>query len=95
MNIRAFWKYYLDINLYNAIFSLIFSLTSGIYWGLIIFCSIGIFVGALGFKYFKNNEYYMYYNLGVTKFKLLKNIWLLNIAISIPIAFILSLIIKI
>ena len=92
MNSRVLWKYYLDVNLYNFIFSLIFSLTSGIYWGLIIFCSIGIFIGELGYKYFKKNEYYMYYNLGFTKFKLLKNVWVLNLILSISIALIIVLI---
>lgn len=92
MNTRIFIKYYLDVNLYNFIFSLVFSVTNGLFWGIIIFCSFGLFVGALGFKYFKENEYYMYYNLGYTKFKLLWKTWLLNIFISIPLLFILLLV---
>ena len=85
MNFSVFWKYYLDVNSYNLFFSLFFALMNGILWGLIIFCSIGLFVGTLGFKYFKKNEYYMYYNFGFTKFKLLKNVWLLNLIVSLPI----------
>lgn len=83
MNTRAFWKYYLDVNLYNFYFSIIFAFTSGFFWALVIFCSFGLFVGALGYQYFKKNEYYMYYNLGFTKLKLLKNVWFLNLISSI------------
>lgn len=85
MNLRAFWKYYLDLNLYNLVFSLFFLMTSGPGWALFVFCSFGIFASLLGFRYFKRNEYYMYYNLGITRTKLILKVWLLNIVIAAPV----------
>tara|TARA_R110002049_G_scaffold102775_5_gene248734 strand:+ start:5860 stop:6141 length:282 start_codon:yes stop_codon:yes gene_type:complete len=79
---KAIWKYFLDINMFNAPFSLIFGLTFGILWSVIIFSSFGILIGYLGFQTFKKNEYYTYYNLGFTKTNLIKKVWLINIAIS-------------
>lgn len=82
MNIKAIGKYFLDINMFNIPFSLVIGLTIGISWGIITFSSFGIFIGYLGFDYFKENEYYTYYNLGFTKSNLIKSVWLLNASIS-------------
>tara|TARA_R110000868_G_scaffold5558_3_gene33246 strand:+ start:2343 stop:2624 length:282 start_codon:yes stop_codon:yes gene_type:complete len=79
---KAIWKYFLDINTFNAPFSLIFGLIFGIMWSVIIFSSFGILFGYLGFQTFKKNEYYAYYNLGFTKINLIKKVWLMNMAIS-------------
>ena len=81
MHSKALWKYFLDINMFNVPFSLIF-LISGVLWSVIIFSSIGILIGYLGYETFKKNEYYVYYNLGYTKTSLLKRIWFLNLTIS-------------
>lgn len=83
MNNRAFIKYYFDINLYNFPISLVFGFSAGIIYGLLIFCSFGIFIGLLAFKYFNENQYYMYYNLGWTKCMLLKKIGLINFISSV------------
>lgn len=79
---KAIWKYFLDINMFNVPFCLIFGLISGILWSIVIFSSFGILIGYLGFQTFKKNEYYAYYNLGFTKTDLLKKVWLLNMIIS-------------
>jgi len=77
-------SYYVDNNIVNLIFSLFIMYLFNIYWGIFMFCSLGIFVGLFAFKYFKNNEYNLYYNLGFTKLKLLKIIWTINLMIAIP-----------
>jgi len=79
---KAIWKYFLDINMFNLPFSLIIGLISGVLWGVVIFSSFGILIGYLGYQIFKENEYYVYYNLGFTKTNLLKKVWLLNLTIS-------------
>jgi len=79
---KAIWKYFLDINMFNVPFSLIFGLTSGIFWSVVIFSSFGILIGNLGYQTFKKNEYYTYYNLGFTKTNLIKKVWFLNLTIS-------------
>jgi hypothetical protein len=82
MNSKAIWKYFLDINMFNIPFSLVLGLISGILWSVILFSSFGILIGFLGFHVFKKNEYYTYYNLGFTKSKLMKKVWVLNMTIS-------------
>ena len=79
---KAIRKYFIDINIFNVPFSLVFALTSGIFWGVVIFSSIGILIGYLGHQTFRKNEYYVYYNLGFTETNLLTKIWLINMAIS-------------
>lgn len=80
---KAIFKYFLDINMFNVPFCLIFGLISGVLWSVVIFSSFGILIGYLGYQTFKNNEYYGYYNLGFRKNVLLKKVWFLNISISI------------
>lgn len=60
----------------------------GFYYAIVIFCSVGILVGVLGYQLLKKNEYYTYYNLGLTKVKLLKKVLLLNLSICIPLTII-------
>ena len=82
MNNKAIGKYFLDINMFNIPFSLVIGVTLSFFWGIITFCSFGILIGYLGFDFFKENEYYCYYNLGFTKRNLIKKVLLLNISIS-------------
>ncbi len=82
MTSKAIGKYFLDINMFNIPFSLVIGLTLGVFWSIITFSTFGILIGYLGFYFFKENEYYSYYNLGFTKSILIKKIWLLNISIS-------------
>lgn len=91
MNQRLFLKFYRDFNIWNLIFSVIAGIYPGVFSGLLIFCSFGMLIGLIGFRYFRNNEYYIYYNLGVTKLSLLKKVWLVNVALSVPVLLILSL----
>ena len=93
MNNKAIWKYFFDINMFNIPFSLIFGLISGVLWSVLIFSSLGILIGYLGFHIFKKNEYYTYYNLGFTKSKLIKKVWFLNMTIS-SLLFLIYIIIK-
>jgi len=80
---RALLKYALDINFINIPFSVILAAISGPIWGLVSFLSIGIFIGFLGFNFFKKNEYYLYFNLGYNKISLLKHVVIINLFVSI------------
>jgi len=80
---KATLKYAMDVNIFNLIFSAIIGVTSGFPWFLVSFCSVGILVGLVGFRYFKNNEYYMYYNLGYDKTRLIFNVLGINILIAL------------
>lgn len=90
--IRAIWKYYCDVNLINALFSIVLGFVigiaqgifAGILWGILAYFSIGVFVGRYAFKIFKNDEYYLYYNLGLTKRKLIQSIYIIHVIIMAP-----------
>lgn len=88
MNQRAFWKYFRDFNFSNIAFSALSGVFFGITSALLIFLTFGTLVGYLGFQYFKSNEYYLYYNLGFSKFSLIWRVWLLNLFGATPIVLI-------
>jgi len=57
----------------------------GVYWGFLLFSTLGLLIGFIGFYTFKKGEYYFYYNLGITKFGLLNASFFINILIGIPV----------
>lgn len=85
-------KYFWEINRVNIPISLVLGVFAGPVYGLLLFCSVGIFFGRMTFHYFKSSEYYMYYNLGYTKGMLLQKIFFRNLYISFPLIIIFSLI---
>tara|TARA_R110000822_G_scaffold42952_2_gene116341 strand:+ start:124 stop:435 length:312 start_codon:yes stop_codon:yes gene_type:complete len=84
MNIRAHWQYYKDIFPFIAGFGIICCIATNILWGFGLFCTLGLLFGFFGFRVFKNDEYYFYYNLGITKWNLLKISFFINLLIAIP-----------
>ena len=89
MNQRAFWKYYRDFNFFNLVFSVINGIYFGVFSGLTIFLTFGMFIGYLGFRFFRENEYYLYYNLGFSKKYLVKKVWIYNLLFATPVILIL------
>jgi hypothetical protein len=79
---KAIWKYFIDVNIYNVIFSLIIAAYAGVFWFFLTFASFGTIVGVLSFTYFKKQEYYFYYNLGYTRRRLIFQSWLINVSIA-------------
>ncbi len=75
-------KYFWEINSFNIPLAIVIGISSGLIYGLILFCSAGILFGLFGFNYFKNNEYYTYYNLGYSKLNLIKKVFFSNIIIA-------------
>tara|TARA_R100000935_G_scaffold55682_2_gene85941 strand:- start:31447 stop:31710 length:264 start_codon:yes stop_codon:yes gene_type:complete len=57
----------------------------GVYWGYFLFCTLGVVIGYLGFANFRKGEFYSYYNLGITKWKLLKTSFIINLLVGLPI----------
>lgn len=89
------WTYYRDVTRYNFAITLLTSFASaGMHdtfmgWvinALVIFGVFGTGLGVLSFNYFQKNQYYMYYNLGFTKSKLIMRTWLVNSILSIVFA---------
>ena len=84
-NQAAFWKYFRDFNFYNLIFSILNVIFFGLGTGLVVYISFGMGVGYLGYRYFKKDEYFLYYNLGFTKKDLVKKVWIYNLLIVGPV----------
>jgi len=89
MQLRAYWQFYKDIFPFIAAFALLGVAIWGVAIAFVLFLSVGFLVGFIGFNSFKKEQYYFYYNLGITRWKLFKVCFLINIIIGIPIFIIL------
>jgi hypothetical protein len=85
--IQAKLKYYYDLTLYNFGFSLLIGLLIGINTGIVSFGTFGMFVGLISYRYFQNNQYYFYYNLGISKMALITTTWIINFTIAVLLIF--------
>ena len=92
MNQNAFWKYYRDLNFFNLSFSVLSWIFFGPISGLLIFLSFGMGIGYLGYNFFRKDEYYLYYNLGFSKYYLIKKVWFFNLLFMGPVLLILFLV---
>ena len=82
---RALWNFYKDILLYIVGFTILSKIVFGNLTAVLIFITIGVFVGFLAFYLLKKQEFYFYYNLGYTKWKLFKVVFLINLVVGTPI----------
>lgn len=48
-----------------------------------MFPTVGLVLGILGFKIFKEQEYYTYFNLGYTKANLAISVFVFNVMITV------------
>jgi len=82
--LKVIFKYFLDVNLFNFIYSFVLGILFFNYIYIpFIFSTIGTFFGILSFKYFYSNEYYFYHNLGFTELRLNMTVLFFNVFISI------------
>src|SRR5690554_435722 len=84
MHIRAYWQFYKSIFPFIAIFSILGVIFIGLAWGFVLFATIGLFFGFLGFRFFYNDQYYFYYNLGLSKNRLFLSSFVINILVGVP-----------
>lgn len=91
---KIFRKYYFDVNIYNLALSAIVGYYFGFFMALMIFSTIGTWIGILNYQFSKNHEYYMYQNLGVSKTKLIRKVCLINLVIALPFLIIVLFLIK-
>lgn len=82
---RAYWQFYKSIFPFIAAFSILSLLFIGIVWGVLIFATVGLLIGFLGFNVFYNNNYYFYFNLGISKLELFQTSFIINLFLGIPI----------
>lgn len=68
---------------YNFGLALLTAAYAGLLWALFIFGTIGTALGFFIFAYFKEHEYYLYFNYGYSKKMLWKRVWGINIIMII------------
>jgi hypothetical protein len=83
--VKAFVHYFLIINAVNLPASIAIAIVFGISWLPIAFCTFGLLLGLLSYNAFFKNQYYLYYNLGYTKPRLVAMVLACNTFISVPV----------
>ena len=93
--LRALWHFYKDLLPFILAFTLLCKIVFGSLIAFFLFLTIGIFIGFFAFNLIKKQEFYFYYNLGYTKWKLFKVVFLINLIVGGPIVMVLLTIITI
>lgn len=75
---RASWQFYKDIAIFIWSFAIVCALLFGVTWAFLLMLVPGLLIGFVGFHSFKHQQFYFYYNLGYTKWKLIKYSFLIN-----------------
>ena len=88
---RAFLKFYVDSTRYNLAFSILCFLIIGPNAGIISLPTYGLAIGLLCYRQFQGHQYYFYYNLGMTKQRLISKSFIINLIIALPLLLILYL----
>jgi len=86
------WKFYRDVTLFALLFSVVTIPFGSLETVPIVFGVFGTPVGLLAFTYFQKAEFYGYYNLGFTRYKLVARTWLINLCAT-PVLFLITLLI--
>ena len=92
MYLRAYWQLYRSIFPFIAAIGIVGVVALGVLWGFLLFCTLGLWFGFMGFSTFRKGEYYFYYNLGLTRWKLFKVSFLFNLVVGVPVFTVLLLI---
>lgn len=79
------FKYYFDVTKFNFCFSIIVGLFSP-FGGIVTFGTIGNLVGIFCYNQFYMDQYYFYYNYGISKKRLVSFLFKVNLPIALPIA---------
>ena len=82
---RAYWKFYRDINLFNLVFCIMAMPLTSLVWFPILFCTLGVLAGMFAFRTFYNQQYYFYNNIGFTKGKLARMTFFINAVVALPV----------
>ena len=87
---KIVFKYFLSINVFNITYSTLLGILFSPISIPLCFGTFGTFVGYLSFNYYFKNQYYFYYNLGLTKKRLITQVWIINIFLSIITSYLLN-----
>ena len=76
---RAFWNYYRTVNLFNLVFSFAAVISGKFIWIPVVFSTAGLAFGIFAFNTFFSSQYYFYHNIGNTRGKLAKMMFIVNL----------------
>ena len=82
---KAFLKFYFDSTRYNIAFSILCFLIVNPLAGIVSLPTYGLAIGLLCYRQFHGHQYYFYYNLGITKQRLIIKSLIINSIIALPI----------
>ena len=85
MSLRIYWQFYKDIFLFVLGFSVVSSLIFGVIWGFVIHAFVALIFGFIAFNFFKKEEFYFYFNKGITRWMLFRTSFFINLIVGIPI----------
>lgn len=91
---RAYWHFYKSIFPFIVAFAILSMLYVGLLWGFVLFATVGLLVGFFGFRTFYNDQFYFYFNLGLTKWQLYRASFVINLFVGIPLFIIMILIVS-
>tara|TARA_R110002124_G_scaffold5301_1_gene33165 strand:+ start:180847 stop:181158 length:312 start_codon:yes stop_codon:yes gene_type:complete len=89
MNIRAYWQFYKEVLPFIVFFTLLSKIIFGNISAMVVFLLVGVVIGFLAFSLLKKEQFYFYYNLGITKWKLFKTVFVINLIVGSPIVIVL------
>lgn len=79
------FRYYIDVTKFNLLLSVVVGAISP-FGGFMTFGTIGNLVGILCYGMFYKEQYYFYYNRGITKRRLYATLFKVNSPVAIPAA---------
>ena len=85
MNYRAYWQFYKSCFPFIVTAALVCAVF-GIIPAIVVLFTIANGIGFLAFSLLKPQEFYFYYNLGISKVQLFISCCLLNLVVAIPIS---------
>ncbi len=80
---EVYFNYYKYVLIYNLTFSTAIALVLGPLLGGLVFATFGLVLGIIIYNIIHKNQYYFFYNLGITKRKLMFNAFLINPFVSL------------
>lgn len=83
MNYKAFVTYYTHVTFYNLCFAIVIAFIFSAFWAVLLFATLGNVIGFLAFGMIQKEEYYLYQNLGFTKFRLWVMVGLVNLSLMV------------
>jgi hypothetical protein len=91
MKVRAYWQFYKEMAPFVFAFTALCLALFGLLWGMLLHFALAPILGLLGFNALKKEQFYFYYNMGITKKRLIGSSYLINGLLGVPLSFLFTL----